>query len=240
MEGRNLADLRREMSDEFEEEGEVWWAMYSRVQPAYTLYCVGSDGVREDLSEAHETPERDEDGEYLRPAPSLREMLPEELRAGFSSTVCGANPKQQLVQVSPEGGTLVIFDTAVVPHEATKVIAGQRLALFGFFAEAKQLPRAWADPEGETSACGPWFHDGWAHLDDEKLKSACFPASSSRHLVHDVGSYGSSVSCRSGRVLRLLTVSKMGMIDAHCVSLTMRSHVRAKPRHAPGVRFALQ
>ena len=150
MEGRTLADLRREMSDEFEEEGEVWWALYSRVQPAYTLYCVGSDGVREDLSEAHETPERDENGEYLRPAPSLREMLPEELRAGFSSTVCGAHPKQRLVQVSPEGGTLVIFDTAVVPHEATKVVAGQRLALFGFFAEAKQLPRAWADPEGEV------------------------------------------------------------------------------------------
>lgn len=168
MEGRTLADLRRDITDELDDEGDVWSALYSRVQPAYTLYCVGSDGVREDLSEAHATPERDESGEYLRSTPSLREMLPEELRAGFSSTICGAHPKQRLVEVSPKGGTLVIFDTAVVPHEATKVIAGQRLALFGFFAEEKQVPGAWADPEGETSPCGPWFHDGWAHLDDEK------------------------------------------------------------------------
>ena len=86
MEGRTLADLRRDITDELDDEGDVWSALYSRVQPAYTLYCVGSDGVREDLSEAHETPERDESGEYLRPTPSLREMLPEELRAGFSST----------------------------------------------------------------------------------------------------------------------------------------------------------
>ena len=84
-----MADLRRDITDELDDEGDVWSALYSRVQPAYTLYCVGSDGVREDLSEAHETPERDESGEYLRSTPSLREMLPEELRAGFSSTICG-------------------------------------------------------------------------------------------------------------------------------------------------------
>ena len=116
------------------------------MQPAYTLYCVGSGGAREDVSEAHATPQRDESGAYVTQPPSLREMLPEELRAGFSSTVCGDHPKHELVQVSPKGGTLVLFDTAVVPHEATKVLAGQRLALFGFFAEEKQRPSAWADP----------------------------------------------------------------------------------------------
>ena len=94
-------------------------------------------------------------------------MLPEGLRAAFSSTICAAHPKQQLVQVSPKGGTLVLFETAVVPHEATRVFDGQRLALFGFFAEERQVPRAWADPEGAASACGPWFYDSWAHLDDE-------------------------------------------------------------------------
>ena len=52
-----------------------------------------------------------------------------------------------------------------VPHEVTPVVAGDRLCLFGFFAEERQVPPAWQDPEGEHSACGPWFHDGWAHTD---------------------------------------------------------------------------
>ena len=72
---------------------------------------------------------------------------------------------QQLVEVSPRGGTLVVFESNVVPHEVTPVVAGERLALFGFFAEERAVPAAWADPEGEQSACGAWFHDGWAHTD---------------------------------------------------------------------------
>ena len=31
--------------------------------------------------------------------------------------------------------------------------------------EERAVPAAWADPEGEQSACGAWFHDGWAHTD---------------------------------------------------------------------------
>ena len=59
----------------------------------------------------------------------------------------------------------VVFEAAVVPHEVTAVVAGERLALFGFFAEDRTIPTAWRDPEGEDSDIGPWFHDGWAVTD---------------------------------------------------------------------------
>lgn len=167
MRGRTLADVRREMTDAEGDEGAVWAALYSLVQPAYQLYCVGADGARELLCDAHETPPRDASFDYQEALPTLREMLPAELRDGFSSTICGAHPKQQQVSVSPQGGTLVVFDTAAVPHAVTPVVEGQRLALFGFFAEERRVPAVWADPAGAASACGSWFHAGWAHLDDE-------------------------------------------------------------------------
>ena len=138
MEGQTLASLRREMATTYEDDGELWSALYNSVQPAYILYCVGADGQRENVSMAHQTPARGDDGEYLGRVPSLQEMLPAKLRAVFSSTVCGGGaPKQHMVQVSPQGGTLVVFDSAVVPHEVTKVVNGERLALFGFFAEER-------------------------------------------------------------------------------------------------------
>ena len=167
MEGRTLADLRRELTEAHSDEGELWTALYSRAQPAYRLYCVGADGSREWLSAAHETPPRDSSFDYSAPVPTLRQMLPEALRDRFSSTICAAHPKHEQVHVAPRGGTLVVFDTAAVPHEVTEVVDGERLALFGFFAEERRIPDAWADPMGADSICGPWFHDGWAHLDDE-------------------------------------------------------------------------
>ena len=91
-------------------------------------------------------------------------MLPVELRDGFSSTL-SEPPKQHLVEVSPAGGTLVVFDSVVVPHEVSPVVAGERLALFGFFAEDRAVPHAWADPEGSESVCGPWFPIHWAQTD---------------------------------------------------------------------------
>ena len=91
-------------------------------------------------------------------------MLPPPLRRGFSSTLA-LHPKQQRVEVSPRGGTLVVFEPTVVPHEVTPIVAGDRLALFGFFAEERPIPPPWRDPEGEKSACGAWFHDGRAHTD---------------------------------------------------------------------------
>lgn len=172
MRGRTLAELRREMAGVHADEAALWSALF-RFQPAYALYCVGADGRREQLSEAHEAPSTADEAEGAEHpkededagVPSLSEMLPEHLRDGFSSTLCGEHPAQRLLEVSPRGGTLVVFESAVVPHEVTPVVAGERIALFGFFAEERQVPPAWLDPEGEQSDCGPWFHDGRAHTE---------------------------------------------------------------------------
>eukprot|EP00966_Prymnesium_polylepis_P041892 972816-Prymnesium_polylepis.2 len=110
MQGRTLTELRHELAKELDDEGELWLALYNHVQPAYKLYCVGAQGERDDISEVHETPSRDESGDYAVAPLSLREMLPAELRAGFSSIICGAHPKWQRVEVSPRGGTLVVFE----------------------------------------------------------------------------------------------------------------------------------
>ena len=48
---------------------------------------------------AHEAPERGDDGDALAPPPSLREMLPAALRAGFSSTL-------SLEHADAEGGSM--------------------------------------------------------------------------------------------------------------------------------------
>jgi len=163
MEGSTLADLRREWAHGYSEEEELWSALY-QVQPSYVLYCVGANGARENVSQIHASPQKDEHGDYVKHVPSLLEMLPMELRAGFSSMV-DEHAMQQPVEVSPKGGTLVVFDTRSVPHEVDAVIAGQRLLLFGFFAEDRPVPLAWVDHDAQ-SICGPWFHEGWAHEDD--------------------------------------------------------------------------
>jgi hypothetical protein len=163
MEGRSLTDLRREHAGDFQDESSLWSTLY-QVQPAYQLYRLDASGQREDISEAYGPPNVDEEGEFDEPVPSLAEMLPEELRACFSSTLV-QDEGQQMVEVSPKGGTLVIFDSAVVPHRVTPVVEGDRIALFGFFAEDRQVPSAWLDPDGEYSECGAWFHDGRAHTD---------------------------------------------------------------------------
>ena len=164
MAGRSLTELRREWSEELADEGELWTALY-KVQPSYVLFCVDADGAREELGERVDAPRRDEAGAPLDgPPPSLREMLPEELRDGFSSTVCYHPMQSPPLEVSPRGGTLVLFDTLAVPHEVDAVVAGERLLLFGFFAEERPIPEAWRDHA--QSVCGDWFPDGWAHMDD--------------------------------------------------------------------------
>ena len=164
MAGRSLSDLRAEWSDELPDESDLWSALY-KVQPSYVLFVVNAQGEREELSEPHDAPQRDEVGELLDgEPPSLREMLPEALRAGFSSTVCEHPMQSPPVEVSPKGGTLVVFDTLAVPHEVDEVLSGERLLLFGFFAEERPIPPAWQDHA--HSVCGDWFPDGWAHTDD--------------------------------------------------------------------------
>ena len=164
MAGRGLGDLRREWAAGYEDEGELWSALFE-VQPSYQLYSVRGDGQRENVSPVHDAPSEGcaEDGDFVEHIPSLLEMLPSELRAGFSSTV-DEHPMQRPVDVSPKGGTLVVFDTLAVPHEVSAVLEGERLLLFGFFAEERQVPSAWID--SCRSVCGDWFHDGRAHMDD--------------------------------------------------------------------------
>ena len=90
-------------------------------QPAYVLYCVGVDGRREDLSQPHEANSEDHlpwgDGSWLDEVPSLRQMLPAHLRRGFRGVDTRDGFQQQIVEVSPKGGTLVLFDSVAVPHE---------------------------------------------------------------------------------------------------------------------------
>ena len=44
------------------------------------------------------------------------------------------------------------------------MLAGERLALFGFFAEERPVPRGWVDAPAESAPS--WYLDGWAHADD--------------------------------------------------------------------------
>lgn len=163
IEGFSLAEVRRAWADKFADDDALWSALF-QLQPTYRLYCVSAEGGRENLSEEHHSPGRDAvNGGWLQRPPTLRDMLPPELRAGFSSTLCKAHPKQQPVLVSPRGGTLVMFDPVAVPHEVLPVLAGERLALFGFFAEERPVPPAWVDsPESGRT----WYLDGWVHTDD--------------------------------------------------------------------------
>ena len=128
MTGRTLAEMRSEFEAKLEDEAEVWSALF-RYQPSYTLYTVGTDGSREDVSQPHEAqPILDPGtGDWIGDdSPSLQAMLPEALRAGFTSTI-DAHPSQQMVEVNPAGGTLVVFDGVAVPHEVLPVEQGERL-----------------------------------------------------------------------------------------------------------------
>lgn len=168
MQGGTLEDYAHWRGGDYFESEEAFWSTMRQVQPAYQLYCVGADGRRENLSEVHERPSGNER------VPSLREMLRADVRDSWSSTIARGHEKQRLVEVSPRGGTLVIFDAVTVPHEVTAVIAGERLALFGFIAGERPVPPAWRLPPGRDG--GPvnlptawryntereWFHQGWA------------------------------------------------------------------------------
>ena len=85
MEGRTLAELRRSLAEQLDDDAEAWSALFES-QPSYVLYCVSADGTREDLCAPHEAPPRDAaSGDRGEPWPSLREMLPAPLRDGFST-----------------------------------------------------------------------------------------------------------------------------------------------------------
>eukprot|EP00966_Prymnesium_polylepis_P266617 6159598-Prymnesium_polylepis.1 len=74
----------------------------------------------------------------------LRELLPAERRRGFCSVQ--RRPDATLhdtVDVSPAGGTLVLFDSVSVGHEVLPVVHGERVALAGWFHERQQEWPGW-------------------------------------------------------------------------------------------------
>ena len=170
MQGRTLEEVARQSAasyDDSDEGREAHWAALRQYQPAYQLYTVAADGGRENLSEVVERPPSTER------VPSLREMLPPMLRDCWSSTIATGHPKQETVEVSPRGGTLVVFDAVAVPHEVSAVLSGERLALFGFIAAERPVPPAWRMPAGPAGrpvlppswredARFEWYHEGWA------------------------------------------------------------------------------
>lgn len=75
-------------------------------------------------------------------AEALRAQLPSDLRGAFSG-IEAESARQQVVEVSPAGGTLVLFDSVAVPHEVLPTLRGERVALAGWFHEAQQSFPAW-------------------------------------------------------------------------------------------------
>jgi hypothetical protein len=114
MEGRTLAEVAQQSTANYDDSDagrQAHWAALRQIQPAYQLYTVAADGGRENLSQVFERPASTER------VPSLREMLYPMLRESFSSTIASGHPKQATVEVSPRGGTLVVFDAVAVPHD---------------------------------------------------------------------------------------------------------------------------
>ena len=51
----------------------------------------------------------------------------------------------------------MVFEAAVVPHEVTAVLAGERLALFGFFAEDRAILQRGATRRAMSRTAGRGF-----------------------------------------------------------------------------------
>lgn len=115
-------------------------------QPCATLYCVGDNGMRNDLTSPFSASSPSwPQMEVMDPASfsaALAEQLPEHLRNRFSSTE-EENEHQEARLVSPKGGSLVLFDSVAVPHEVLPVRSGERVALAGWFHEEQQPFPEW-------------------------------------------------------------------------------------------------
>lgn len=74
-------------------------------------------------------------------ASALALQLPQGIRQRWSSVEAvphQGGPPAHVVDVSPVGGTLVLFDSVAVPHEVLPTTAGQRIAMAGWFHEPQQ------------------------------------------------------------------------------------------------------
>ena len=66
-----------------------------------------------------------------------------EFRDNFIGTEDISGPGIDIIDVEPYAGTLVLFDSVVVPHEVLEVKYGQRLAVAGWFHEDQQAFPDW-------------------------------------------------------------------------------------------------
>ena len=117
-----------------------------RWRPRSALYCVRR-GARSYLTEpfgADALGLASSDGvEPHEFAATLATLLPAADRDRFSGVEVVPHAAQRVVDVSPRGGTLVLFDSVAVPHEVTTTIGGERLAVAGWFHEAQQPFPEW-------------------------------------------------------------------------------------------------
>ena len=87
------------------------------------------------------------DGDGMSPA-IFYEALRAQLRSPqhrdqFSSVEMVPHPRQEIVDVSPRAGTLVLFCSVAVPHEVLPTLAGERVALAGWLHEEQQTFPEW-------------------------------------------------------------------------------------------------
>ena len=76
-------------------------------------------------------------------ASAFAAQLPASLRPSFTGVAQVPQVRQQVVEVPPAGGTLVLFDSVTVPHEVIPVTDGERLAVAGWFHEPTQQFPEW-------------------------------------------------------------------------------------------------
>lgn len=73
---------------------------------------------------------------------AFRAQLPLSLRSLFQMTDT-VDASSARVEVEPLGGTLVLFDSVAVPHEVAPILAGERIAIAGWFHEKQQEQPDW-------------------------------------------------------------------------------------------------
>ena len=74
---------------------------------------------------------------------ALARMVEDGRRYISVEAVCPDDPRQRVVEVAPECGTLVLFDSAAGPHEVLPTEAGLRVAVAGWFHEPTREPPDW-------------------------------------------------------------------------------------------------
>ena len=122
-------------------------------RPMCALYRVGRDGERDWLSAGFDfvamrsqVSEDAGEGGPTDPGRVLAMQLPQLLRSRFSTVEAvphEGGPPARLIDMSPVGGRLVIFDAVSVPHEVGPTTSGERVAMAGWFHEPQRPFPAW-------------------------------------------------------------------------------------------------